>query len=397
MTKLSEVVDSKYGFAFRSAEFSEGAEDIRLLRGDNIGQGRLRWDSAKRFPVDRLSEVAGYELQIGDVVVAMDRPWIEAGLKYAVIRPEDLPCLLVQRVARLRAIEGAIDPGFLGAIIGSPAFTNYVIGVQTGSAVPHISGRQVGDFEFDLPVPMRQKSIADILGALDDKIAANRSLAQCAEGLQCAFWNRAASECPQVGLLDIVEARLGGTPRRSDESSWDGAVPWASVRDMTAADGRVVLRTEEGISENASSSARRLNPLPVGTVVLTARGTVGKVVTLGMSCAINQSAYAFVPPNGRGAALRCAIESAVDDLKARSHGSVFSTITTDTLRDVLIPDITRSEWSDCAEQLEALESRRVSALRENLLLARTRDELLPLLMDGRISIREAQRETAGYA
>ncbi len=270
--------------------------------------------------------------------------------------------------------------------------------LDVGSASPTLNRNHV------YPTPVRwvvelecQRAIAGVLGALDDKIAANRSLAQCAEGLQCAFWNRAASECPQVGLLDIVEARLGGTPRRSDERSWDGAVPWASVRDMTAADGRVVLRTEEGISENASSSARRLNPLPVGTVVLTARGTVGKVVTLGMSCAINQSAYAFVPPNGRGAALRCAIESAVDDLKARSHGSVFSTITTATLRDVLIPDITRPEWSDCAEQLEALESRRVSALRENLLLARTRDELLPLLMDGRISIREAQRETAGYA
>ena len=34
--------------------------------------------------------------------VAMDRPWIDAGLKYATITEQDLPCLLVQRTARLR-------------------------------------------------------------------------------------------------------------------------------------------------------------------------------------------------------------------------------------------------------------------------------------------------------
>jgi type I restriction enzyme S subunit len=38
-----------------------------------------------------------------DVVLAMDRPWIEAGLKFAYLSQDDLPCLLVQRVSRLRA------------------------------------------------------------------------------------------------------------------------------------------------------------------------------------------------------------------------------------------------------------------------------------------------------
>ncbi len=101
MTRLADVVDMTFGFAFKSSDFSERrGGDIRLLRGDNIAQGRLRWDGVKRFPIARLAEVERYALECGDIVIAMDRPWIAAGLKYSVVRAADLPSLLVQRVAR---------------------------------------------------------------------------------------------------------------------------------------------------------------------------------------------------------------------------------------------------------------------------------------------------------
>ena len=174
MTKLGELVDMTFGNAFKSADFTDDANDIRLLRGDNIGQGRLRWEGAKLFPVDRITEVARYQLNQDDVVIAMDRPWIAAGLKYSVVRESDLPCLLVQRVTRLRSKAG-LDQGYLGAIVGSKAFTDYVIGVQTGSAVPHISGGQIADFELPpLPPIEVQRAIAATLGTLDDKIESNR-------------------------------------------------------------------------------------------------------------------------------------------------------------------------------------------------------------------------------
>src|SRR5690606_31670438 len=104
----------------------------------------------------------------GDVVLAMDRPWIEAGLKYAQLRDEDVPCLLVQRVARLRARD-SLDQRFLGYLIGSPRYSEYVLAVQTGTAVPHISGQQICDFQFPLPALRDQRAIASVLGALDDK------------------------------------------------------------------------------------------------------------------------------------------------------------------------------------------------------------------------------------
>ena len=80
----------------------------------------------------------------------MDRPWIEAGLKYAQVTECDLPCLLVQRTSCLRAKNG-FDQDFLRYLISSYDFVQYVKLVQTGTAVPHISGKQILDFEFQLP------------------------------------------------------------------------------------------------------------------------------------------------------------------------------------------------------------------------------------------------------
>ncbi|GAA0360168.1 restriction endonuclease subunit S [Actinoallomurus spadix] len=177
LVKLGDYVELLTGFPFKSSGYCGANEPgIRLLRGDNIGQGRIRWEGVKFWPAGNHAAYLQYQLQVGDVVLAMDRPWIEAGLKYAEIRPEDMPSLLVQRVARLRALPG-LNQKYLKYLIGSKPFIDYILGTQTGTAIPHISGRQIRDFEFALPSTHTQRAIGDILGTLDDKIAVNDRIA----------------------------------------------------------------------------------------------------------------------------------------------------------------------------------------------------------------------------
>src|ERR1041385_5807960 len=101
--KLGDVVDVLTGFPFRSSEYVNDPTQPRLLRGDNVIQGKLRWVDARHWQASKTAKVSDYALRPDDVVVAMDRPWIEAGLKFAKIGTHDLPAYLVQRVARLRA------------------------------------------------------------------------------------------------------------------------------------------------------------------------------------------------------------------------------------------------------------------------------------------------------
>ena len=185
--RLGDVTDLLTGYPFTSEAYTEDSSAPRLLRGDNVAQGVLRWDGVKRWPKYATHDFEQYWLIEGDVILAMDRPWIEAGLKYAAVRRSDLPALLVQRVARLRGTD-ALDTNFLKYVIGSRAFTEHVLAVQTGTAVPHISGGQIRSFEFRLPPIREQRAIAHILGTLDDKIDLNRRMNETLEAMARAIF-----------------------------------------------------------------------------------------------------------------------------------------------------------------------------------------------------------------
>ena len=91
---LRDFVDLLAGFAFKSTGYSDGQDDVRLLRGDNIAPGRVRWDGVKRWSRENAVGLERYALEPGDVVLAMDRPWIPAGLKVAQVQAADTPSYL---------------------------------------------------------------------------------------------------------------------------------------------------------------------------------------------------------------------------------------------------------------------------------------------------------------
>ena len=174
-TTLGQVAQVFTGFPFKSNDYSEDPHDIKLLRGDNIAQGTLRWDDAKKWPKSEYEKYAQYQLKEDDVVLAMDRPWIGAGLKYSSVRKEDLPSLLVQRTARLRG-SAELDIIYLKYIIASPWFSKYIQSINTGSLVPHISSKQIKDFPVNLPSVQQQKRLSSVLAAIDNKIDINNRI-----------------------------------------------------------------------------------------------------------------------------------------------------------------------------------------------------------------------------
>jgi type I restriction enzyme S subunit len=161
------------GYPFKSAQFSNDPDDVVLIKGENVGQGEILWGISKRWPREQAEDFARFRLQSGDVVLAMDRPWVPAGLKYARVSEADPEALLVQRVARLRATSD-LDQRFLQYVIGAPGFVAYIKNVGRGVGVPHISGKQIADYRFRLPPKRAQERIAAVLSAYDDLIENSR-------------------------------------------------------------------------------------------------------------------------------------------------------------------------------------------------------------------------------
>ena len=93
------------------------------------------------------------------------------GYNFAMIREQDLPAYLVQRVARLRA-KLSLNQSYLYATISSGIFTQYVQCVKTVTAIPHISANDIRNFKIWLPCLEEQEKIADFLTAINQKIEA---------------------------------------------------------------------------------------------------------------------------------------------------------------------------------------------------------------------------------
>jgi len=90
-----------------------------------------------------------------------------------------------------------------------------------------------------------------------------------------------------VQLTSVAQLESGHTPSRRHPEYWDGNIPWVSLHDTDALDGREIHRTAQTVtSDGIKNSSARL--LPKGTVVFSRTATVGKVTTLGREMATSQ-------------------------------------------------------------------------------------------------------------
>ena len=151
---VSDVVEMLNGYAFKSEWFKQTG--VRLLRNLNVSHGYVDWSQPAAIDAKAATEYQQFALQVGDIVLSLDRPIISTGLKYAVIRETDLPCLLLQRVARLAPDAKLVSADFLALWLQSDLFVG-TIDPGRSNGVPHISTKQVGGLAFALP-PLAEQS-----------------------------------------------------------------------------------------------------------------------------------------------------------------------------------------------------------------------------------------------
>lgn len=158
VTKAGRYLSILPGYAFPSTEFSLDEANTKLLRGINVGVSKIKWDEAvywRRFDGDGLDV---FELADGDIVIGMDRPYISEGMRVARISEADLPCLLLQRVAAIRA-SGKLSDDHILLLLSSNMFLDHFSPETTGVSVPHISPSQIAEFIIPIPPLEEQKDI----------------------------------------------------------------------------------------------------------------------------------------------------------------------------------------------------------------------------------------------
>ena len=202
-------------------------------------------------------------------------------------------------------------------------------------------------------------------------------------------WNdKLKREIPKGWYADnickVANILSGGTPSKQVESYWqNGNIPFFGPTDYDGSIFQIDTAehiTEDGLNHCASSLFEE------GIVIITARGSIGKLVIVGEPMAMNQSCYALRSRKNEYEYLYFLTIQLIEHLKAKGSGSVFKSIITSDIEASILSiadEYTISLFTSAVRPL-------MSAIRENTnqirVLTKQRDELLPLLMNGQVSV-----------
>lgn len=396
MTRLGDVADMLVGFAFKSAGFLDAdAEGVRLLRGDNVQQGYVRWgDKTKKWPAAGCDGLERYQLAEGDVILAMDRPIVGDGLKMAWIKPDDLPALLVQRVCRLRGQPGLALTDFLRYVLAAPEFSAHIHRITTGANIPHISGKDIAAYEFDLPGVDDQERIVECLSAYDDLIATNQRrialLEDTARRLYCEWFvhlrfpghesvpirDGVPEGWAHMPLSDIADITMGQSPESKHYNADGEGLPFhQGVSDF--GHRFVTHRTFTKLATRVAQA---------GDILCSVRAPVGRLNVTRDKIAIGRGLSSMRSRSGRQSLLFYQLAALFVKEDMIGGGAIFASVGKKELfsQVVLQPSAEIAAAfdrlaSDIDNQLDVLDSQSRS-------LAAARDLLLPKLMSGQLDV-----------
>ncbi len=226
-----------------------------------------------------------------------------------------------------------------------------------------------------LPDRATQDAVAEVLGALDDKIAVNRDVVRSCAELATAHWKAAAGdEVPLSSLAQFVNGRAF-----TKGASGTGRVV-VRIAELNSGLGPSTVRSDIEVADDHLARP--------GDLLFAWSGSLTVARWYRPPAIINQHIFKVIPKDGVpmwlvDQAVRAKLEDfrAIAADKATTMGHIQRAHLD---QPVALPSA--SEIDNLDGLMQALWDRSLAAEAETLRLETTRDELLPLLMSGRVLV-----------
>jgi len=192
-------------------------------------------------------------------------------------------------------------------------------------------------------------------------------------------------------LNDLATISGGSTPSSKESSNFcDKGTPWITPADMSDNIGKkFISRGKRDVSEKGVKSAS-LQIYPKGTVLLTSRAPVGYLAISRNEVTTNQGFKSFIPNKEFPEYyIFYALDNCMKGILNYSSGSTFKEISGSVLKTVPIPKPPASKAKEFSEQISKILSLQNNCEIENEELGELRDWLLPMLMNGQVTVSEA--------
>jgi len=180
-----------------------------------------------------------------------------------------------------------------------------------GSTVKGIRQEELKEMPILVPPLKEQQKIADILSIVDEQIEQTDALIEKTKELKKGLMQRLLTKGightdfkkTEVGeipvewevkkLGEVTEIISGGTPNTKVEEYWrNGDICWATPTDITSS-GKYIRKTEKHITEKGLKNSSA-NLLPIGSILMTSRATIGERCINTVPMATNQGFKSFI-------------------------------------------------------------------------------------------------------
>jgi len=356
---------------------------LDLAQSDHVSAADfVRW--TKRVTPAEGDLLFSYETRLGD----------------AALMPGGVKACLGRRMALLRPNRQVVDPHFLLYYYLSPVFRTIIDRYTIhGATVNRIGLSTMGSWPISIPDLNEQRAIAEVLGALDDKIAANAKLASLlGEYIDASFVSIVGPWHERVPLGALVTITKGVSYRSADlVPSSTALVTLKSIQ----RDGSYSTRGLKAFAGTFKGVQKiRVGELVVAQTDLTqAADVVGRAVRVpassGYDTLVASLDIAIVRPM-RGVESQFVLgvmrdQRFIEHCKSRTSGTTVLHLGKDAVQSFMAPEVSFELQQRYAAEVGPAHDMRDAVERESELLATTRDALLPLLMSGKIRVKDAEQ------
>ena len=374
---LEEIIDHRGRTPKKlGADFTNAG--VPVISAKLIRQGAIDFENVRFVSHQTWEKWMPLPLREGDVILTSEAP-----LGKTAFVPSNDPLVLGQRLFALRGKADVIDNAYLRYWLESEVGQAQLAGRASGTTVLGIRQALLRKVEIDLPPLKVQRSVGKFLKALDDKITANVRVLETANELVKNLYtaipkssNHAIESIGELVKKNVKPEEMDVSKALINLEHFDSKQIWisrhAQVPEATSAKSSFLVG--DVLFGKLRPYFHKVGVAPIGgycsTDVLVVRPREDSYRGLLLAAMSAEETVAVATQNSNGTRMprakwadiaSCAIPDP-DDPKSIELGK---------LMDVLIP------------KCNAL-------IHENHVLARTRDELLPLLMSGRITVGEAE-------
>ncbi|MDK7750507.1 restriction endonuclease subunit S [Brevibacterium sp. UMB10442] len=259
-----------------------------------------------------------------------------------------------------------------------------------GSGQPLVTQADLKQITVNPPPRSIRVALSQVLGSLDDKIAANQAVIDTGNDLLMSLY-RGTPKRNAEPFEQVCDVFGGSTPSTKVPEYWGGEIRWATPTDLTALKGPWLNGTERTITEDGlRSMSSALHP--EGSILMTSRATIGSVALAAYPVTTNQGFIVVRAPEDLTPWTYCQLRDRVPEFEAWANGATFLELSRGNFKKLAFqraePERLTAFNKTAWPLLEMCKTKQM----ENITLAKTRDELLPLLMNGKISVREAEQE-----